>query len=150
MDEQQLGPGLATPQVPMEAIAQIESSGGTNTVPPLRADGTREQAFGTYQIHKAVAQDYAKAQGISNWKDLDLTRPETNQIIYNWRMHEDIPRVLTQHGIPVTPEHMVLSYHMGDTGFKNAWKSTGGNIEQFPSDAMKYLNKYRDFVGGAE
>ena len=146
MDEQQveqpvLGPALAVPPIDLNAIAQIESSGGRHTKSAISGD-----SIGTFQVRPIVAQEYKRVMK----QDVDLTNPEQNQMVANWYLQDYIPKYLTNHSIPVVPDHIIASYNMGPAGFAKHYRSNKGDLSGLPSITAQYLKKYAKLTEGTD
>jgi soluble lytic murein transglycosylase-like protein len=146
MDEQrivqpQLGRALGVPPINLDAIAQIESSGGKQTKSAISGD-----SIGTFQVRPIVAKEYKRVMK----QDVDLTNPEQNKMVANWYLQDYIPKYLTSHNIPVVPNHIIASYNMGPAGFAKHYRVNKGDLSGLPSITAQYLKKYEKLTGGTD
>lgn len=112
--------------VDMSKIAIIESSGNSKAV------GDNGQAFGLYQIHKAVVTDYNANKG-QNLRHSDMFNPVLAHKVADYYINTLIPRYLRHYGLADTVENRLTAYNMGIKAVKQ------GKL------AKAYIKKYKSY-----
>lgn len=119
------------PQINLAHIAQIESSNRPWVI------NKKEQAYGSFQIRKAVLHDYNRAHK-TKYTLQDMLKLHLATEVANWHLHVRIPKLLRSIKRPVTKE-MIL----------RVWNSGIGTVaeDRMPRITADYINKYHILEG---
>lgn len=117
---------IASPEINLKAIAEIESSGRPN----VRGDNGK--ALGLYQLHQCVITDYNRANK-TKYVHKDALNPQISHLIASWYLNKELPRLLYYYKIKVSYKTILWAYNAGI-----------GNVVKgrLPASTQNYLKKY--------
>jgi hypothetical protein len=122
---------MKTPDINLAHIAQIESSNRPWVI------NRHEQAFGAFQIRKAVLTDYNKKHGTKYTLHHMLDLHISTEVAY-WHFQFRIPQLLRYIKRPVTKETMIW-----------VWNAGIGRVSDdvMPKITADYIAKYHKLEG---
>ena len=119
--------------IDIEQVKYIES---LNNPKVTSHDG----AIGLMQITPIALKEW-NLHNTEKYSRKDLFNPSINVKIGEWFLHDRIPEILETNKIPVTINHVLMSYNWGAYSVVK-WYKKGGNYSKIPEETKTYLNKY--------
>lgn len=119
------------PQINLQVIAQIESSGNPGAI------GDKGKALGLYQIHAVVVDEYNRFNKTSYAHKDALDRTISSKVA-DWYFHERIPQLLKHFKKPINTNNLILAYNAGIKAVIDG---------RMPKTTKDYLKKYSALMG---
>ena len=118
----------ATPNIDLDSIIQIESSGD----PKANSYRGAKYGRGLCQISNIALKDYNNYNKRKYSRE-DMYHPQKNMKVANWLFETRLPQLLKARGLPLTEDNVLIAYCLGISKVRQ-WKNY--------FYARKYLKDY--------
>jgi hypothetical protein len=115
-------------------IKVIETNGLKNAV-------SIAGARGDFQIMPISLADWNQQHPNEVYSMEDLFNSRINMKIGRWLLEDRIPLILETHKVPITINHILISYNWG-CGNMIDWYKRGAKIKNLPNETQQYICKY--------